>query len=186
MATGNFVLILTALTQELDATLLPDHVKIVFTGAGKINAAHVTTLELLANRPSVVLNYGTAGRIHQEISGLVEVASVVQRDMMTSPLAPRGVVPYDDQAHTLHSGQSGVRCGTGDSFVTSHDEWFVEKNVDLVDMELFAIAAVCDRMGVPWRSFKYISDDANHASSNAWEENVHRGQGLFLERLRTL
>ena len=47
-------------------------------------------------------------------------------------------------------------------------------------MELFALAAVCHRSGTPWRSFKFISDDANTESGNDWAANVRMGEQLFL------
>jgi hypothetical protein len=72
-----------------------------------------------------------------------------------------------------------VICATGDSFVTSRDPWLVEQGVDLVDMELFAIAAACERAGVSWRSFKYITDDANEDSGDHWEANVHQVNTLL-------
>ena len=42
-------------------------------------------------------------------------------------------------------GFDGVVCGTGDSFVTALDAWLTENAIDIVDMELFAIAHVCHR-----------------------------------------
>ncbi len=75
-------------------------------------------------------------------------------------------------------------CGTGDSFVTAIDPWLVENNVGVVDMELFAIAAVCHHHNVPWRSFKYITDDANDDAADHWNSNVADGQDLFWAVLR--
>jgi adenosylhomocysteine nucleosidase len=106
--------------------------------------------------------------------------------MNAEPLAPRGMTPFQEDRHSFVSGQSGVVCATGDSFVTSRDPWLVEQGVDVVDMELFAIAAACERAGVAWRSFKFITDDANEDSGDHWETNVHRGRDLFFEKLATL
>ena len=53
-------------------------------------------------------------------------------------------------------------------------------------MELFAIAAVAHEHNIPWRSFKYITDDANENAGNEWQKKVNHGQALFLEQLNKL
>src|SRR6201999_4276955 len=112
------ILVLTAIEDELDKARAPDNIEVIYTGVGKVNAASATTLALLALRPQLVINYGTAGKIHKMHKGLVEVAHVVQRDMMAMPLAPRGRTPFSSGLDRLSSGHGNVTCGTGDSFVT--------------------------------------------------------------------
>jgi len=51
-------------------------------------------------------------------------------------------------------------------------------------MELFAIATVAHQHGIPWQSFKYITDDANEESAKDWQAKVNHGQELFLEKLK--
>jgi adenosylhomocysteine nucleosidase len=157
----NKILVLTAIDDELDKARAPGGVEVIYSGVGKVNAASAATLALLALRPSLVINYGTAGKISEKLRGLVEVAHVVQRDMMAMPLAPRGRTPFSPDLDRLASGYGDVTCGTGDSFVTSSDPWLNENNIDIVDMELFAIAHVCQCRSVRWRAFKFITDDAN-------------------------
>lgn len=180
------ILVLTAVDDELDKARAPDGVEVIYTGVGKVNAASAATLALLVLRPSLVINYGTAGRINESLSGLLEVSDVIQRDMMAMPLAPRGRVPYSPELDRLSSGQTGVLCGTGDSFVTSVDPWLIENKVDIVDMELFAIAQVCQRHSLPWRAFKFITDDANDLAHQDWVANVRDGESLFWNALAQL
>lgn len=180
------VIIIAALPQELEASQVPRQVPVVFGGVGKINAAMATYEAITRFRPRLIVNFGTAGRINKQLKGLVSIASVVQRDMVTEPLAPRGRVPFSPEPHLLESGLDGSVCGTGDSFVTAHDPWLTDNGVDLVDMELFAIASVARRAGIPWLSWKFLSDDADGASGETWSDQVHRGQSLFLEQLHTL
>ena len=180
------ILVLTAIDDELDKARAPDGVEVIYTGVGKINAASAATLALLVLRPSLVVNYGTAGRINESLSGLLEVSDVIQRDMMAMPLAPRGRVPYSPELDRLSSGQTGVVCGTGDSFVTTADPWLIENKVDIVDMELFAIAQVCQRHSLPWRAFKFITDDANDLAHQDWVANVKDGESLFWDALTQL
>jgi adenosylhomocysteine nucleosidase len=72
----------------------------------------------------------------------------------------------------------------GRSFVTAHDPWFTRQGVDVVDMELYAIAHVCTQKGMQWRSLKFISDNANDDSSKDWQANVKKGQGLMVNWLQ--
>ena len=177
----NKILVLTAIDDELDKTRAPKGVGVIYTGVGKVNAASAATLALLVLRPKLVINYGTAGKIHKMHNGLVEVAHVVQRDMMAMPLVPRGRTPYSSNLDKLSSGFAGVTCGTGDNFVTSGDPWLGENQVDVVDMELFAIAHVCQRHTIPWRAFKFVAGDADH-----WVDDVGKGQDLFWDAVGAL
>jgi adenosylhomocysteine nucleosidase len=179
-------LVLTALASELDTARAPEGVEVVFTGVGKINTTMATLLAIQAQGPALVINYGTAGKINAKLRGLVEVAHVVQRDMIAEPLAPRGRTPYSPELDKLSSGQDGIICGTGDSFVTSVDPWLAANHVDIVDMELVAIAQVCQRQAVPWRAFKFITDDANDFAAEHWTANVADGQELFWDAVRHL
>ena len=68
---------------------------------------------------------------------------------MAMPLAPRGVTLLCEDQSILTSGHGFALCGTGDSLVTSSDPWLTLNKIDVVDMELFAIAHVCNRFSVP-------------------------------------
>ena len=171
--------LLVALPQELDATLIPN-IPVVYTGVGKVNAAMAAAQCIQQYRPRLLLNFGSAGRVRPGPQGLLEIGRVLQRDMLAEPLAPRGTTPFHQGPHALESGLSGLVCATGDSFVTGPDPWFSVQGVDVVDMELFALAAVCQRSSVPWRALKFVSDDANTESGNDWAANVRAGQTLFL------
>jgi adenosylhomocysteine nucleosidase len=174
------ILIVAALAEELD------HPGVLHTGVGKLNAAYTLTRQLQRGRPKLVVNYGTAGGLTTALAGLVEIRRVLQVDMEAEPLAPRGQTPFSPGPFQLDSGADGVVCGSGDRFVTAVDPWLLQHGVDVVDMELFAIASVCQREGIPWRSFKYISDHADRDSETSWQEHLRGGQQLFLERVREL
>ena len=45
-----------------------------------------------------------------------------------------------------------------------------------VDMELFAVAYVCQQEGIAWHSFKCISDHADRDSETSWQAHVQAGQ----------
>ena len=177
------ILVLTALDDELKKARAPENVEVIYTGLGKVNAASAATLSLLVLRPSLVINFGTAGGLNPLVQGLVEVSRVVQRDMLAMPLAARGRTPYSPEFDHFSSGREGVTCGTGDSFVTESDPWMTEQGIDVVDMELFAIAHVCVRHSIPWRAFKFISDQADEGAYEKWQANIASGEDLFWAKL---
>ena len=179
------LLIITALEAELKRDSLPSGVKIVYSGIGKINATLTSVRAIHEHKPARIINYGSVGKINPQCNGLLEIGKVIQRDMIAEPLAPRGQTPFSNRpSEFISSGQ--FICGSGDSFVTAADPWLQSKGVDVVDMELFAIALVASNHNIPWQSFKYITDDANENSGNDWQERVHHGQELFLQELKQL
>jgi adenosylhomocysteine nucleosidase len=176
------LLIITALESELKREALPSGVEIIYTGIGKINATITSIKAINQYSPKRILNFGTAGKIKPELHGLLEIGKVIQRDMQAEPLAPRGSTPFCIRPQEYLSTGEFI-CGSGDSFVTAHDPWLHSLGVDVVDMELFAIAAVAHDYQIPWQSFKYITDDANENSGEDWHAKVHHGQDLFLEKM---
>ena len=115
---------------------------------------------------------------------MYEIGEFVQRDMIAEPQAPRGTVPFSDPLLSdikTASPSMQVRCGTGDSFVMKPDPWFVTADIDCVDMEGYALAYVAQQYGIPFRSFKYISDMADENAADEWANNVAAGAEQFLE-----
>lgn len=179
-------IIITALTSELDASLLPEGVQIFYSGIGKLNAAITTFKAIAQTRPTRILNFGTVGAVAPHASGLIEIQRVVQRDMIAEPLAPRGQVPFCTRPYEYLSESGQYTCGTGDSFVMTKDPWFAANNVDVVDMELFAIAAIAHDHNIAWRSFKYVTDHTNEESGQDWQQKVRYGESLFIEKLNEI
>jgi adenosylhomocysteine nucleosidase len=176
------LLIITALESELKRESLPSGVEIAYSGIGKINAAITTIKAIHQYAPERILNFGTAGKIKPELQGLLEIGKVIQRDMDAEPLAPRGSTPFCARPQEYASTGQFI-CGTGDSFVTAYDRWLHSEDVDVVDMELFVIAAIAHEHRIPWQSFKYITDEANEDAGHEWHQKVNHGQDLFLEAL---
>jgi adenosylhomocysteine nucleosidase len=176
------LLIITALESELKRDVLPAGVEIIYSGLGKINAALASIKAIDQFSPRKIINFGTAGKINPKLEGLLEIGRVIQRDMMAEPLAPRGKTPFCNKPSEYFSSGKHV-CGSGDSFVTTTDLWLLEQGVDVVDMELFAIAAVASYSGIEWASYKFISDEANESSGQVWSSQVKNGQQLFADQL---
>ena len=150
-ASRNEIVILVALEEELPRnTLKSFHIE--YTGVGKINATF-KTLEIINEfSPTLIINYGTAGSLNNNLNGLCEVSKFLQRDMDASSLGFKyGETPFD-QISTITFGRSGFTCGSGDNFVTG----IPKLQTDLVDMEAYAIAKVCLLKKVNLICFKYI------------------------------
>ena len=158
--------------------------KIYYTGIGKINSARLTTELILATQPDLILNVGTAGCLHKKLLGEVfGIKEVIERDMIAEPLAPRGTVPLSDQLPVLESSFGTARCATGDSFVTSRDQWLLDNQVDLVDMELFAIAKVAAYYDVEWKSIKFASDLADENAAQHWNDSLEKANQKINEMI---
>lgn len=180
------ILLLVAIKNELEAISIPTRIPVAYTGIGKINAATVTQTAILQYQPQLIINFGTVGKINPELSDLVTIERVVQRDMNAEPLAPRGVTPFCSKPTEYRSQRGQYTCGTGDSFVTNIDPWLIDQKIDVVDMELFAIAAVAHQHQIPWLSFKFISDAADDNAGNEWHERINYGEELFMEQLKQI
>ena len=130
-------------------------------------------------RPKLIINYGTAGSLNKDVSGLVEATHFYQRDMDASPLGIKvGETPFED-SFKIHFGRDGLSCGTGDSFVTNTPELIT----DLVDMEAYALAKTCRNFGKDFVSYKYISDNGN---ADEWEKNCGKGVKEFKKLLNEI
>ena len=177
------MLILTALQEEIPT--LHQNEGVFVTGLGKVNATLHATRLILEHRPTLVVNFGTAGSVSKEYShGLVECTGFIQRDMDCSPLGfDKYVTPYEEGHYMI--GSPEIVCGTGDSFVTNPKNSGV--GVHIVDMEAYAIAKVCNELGVPFRCFKYISDKADENAGDDWFAFEHmKAEKLFIEQLDTI
>ena len=163
-------LFIAALKQETEGMDFFQHI-----GVGKINATF-NTLKLIEEiKPDLIINFGTAGAKKKDLSGLIECTRFYQRDMDVRSLNFKlGETPFDDINEIIISDE-GYSCGSGDSFV--HKQ--IEMNVDVVDMEAYALAKVCKLEGIDFKCFKFISDNADSNASLDWIENCKKGAKLF-------
>jgi adenosylhomocysteine nucleosidase len=146
-----------------EAAHVPDGLQVVVTGLGKTAAAVATTQALLeSDRDGVtVVNIGTAGALREGVAGLHEVGTVVNHDMNGDAIRALGYDPQDE----LVVGTSDVVLASGDVFVT--DPVVRERlatRAHLVDMEGYAVAFACARLGVPVRLVKHVSDNADESA----------------------
>ena len=181
-------LLLVALESEVPVTIT-ERWNVVFTGVGKINASYALMKALTSYRPSLLINYGTAGGITPQTKKVVQVGQVLQCDMDVRPLGVAlGSTPFDSCPASIELSASTpfsdslVRCGTADKFSDSPPELAC----DIVDMELYALAKIAWHENIPLMVFKYISDDADDKAAAQWKNNLPASVRAFEEMEPTL
>lgn len=175
------ILFVFALEQEVPNIKLDN---MLFTGIGKVNAAHKLTKYLCENpHIELVVNYGTAGRIEDVKRGeLIAVNRFIQGDYICD------LPGHEGEAITFMQWLPwSIRtCATHDRFIEGGLEYLQLRwshKVNCVDMEAYALAQVCSQMGKNFHCYKYISDDACEDASEDWSANVSNGEVLFTQIL---
>jgi adenosylhomocysteine nucleosidase len=183
------ILIVSALEVETQGKL--DDWDVIYTGVGKINAT-MTLVDRLTDynyvKPDLVINYGTAGSRKIKKKTLVDCTKFVQRDMDVTGLGfLRGETPFEQDPPVIIQPQNidfnpigrNATCGTGDCFVEDKSQYYGE----VVDMEAYALAKVCYNYGIPFISFKYITDGADEQAHEDWEANLADGIVEFQKKV---
>jgi len=188
------ILIVSALEVETQGQL--EDYRVLYTGVGKVNATFELTkvlqkahLHYMPPMPRLVINYGTAGSRELPIGELVDCTKFIQRDMDVTGLGfMKHQTPYESPNDMVVRSTSefnpigkNYTCGTGDSFVESLEKG--DSNIDVFDMEAYALAKVCRYYDVPFISFKYITDNADEHSPKDWEDNLGDGISKFKEKV---
>jgi len=181
--------LIMALINESKGLFEQADIPVHFSGIGKINATFTAFDVIQKTGCKTILNLGSAGSSYFAAHELVEVQTFVQRDMDVSPLGfDIGVTPMDLhfpaeihlESYFPHLPQ-GV-CGTGDNFETGQPR----VHCNLVDMEGYALAKVCKKLGVRLISVKYITDGANDTAHLDWEENLLLGAQKLLKLYQSI
>jgi adenosylhomocysteine nucleosidase len=176
-------LIVTALDMELPTLSTGP---IVFTGVGKIRAATALARYLAENEQiRRVINYGTAGGIRGVTKGkLYPVNRFIESDFRSCSVNLPNKVMIE--VPTWLDNTEHLCCSTQDHFVTDPtelDDVLYGNQVNLVDMESYALAYVCQQFSVDFHCYKYVSDDANETAPGEWIENVSSGEDQFIDLL---
>lgn len=178
-------LLVFALPQESQDVF--DGYEILYTGVGKVNAVYTLTRRLLQGKPGMVINLGTAGSARHKAGSVVNPTSFVQRDMDVTALGfVKFQTPFSKDPVRLTGGQraedfpDGI-CGSGDNFAAVVA---APVDYDVIDMEAYALALVCQREGVPFLCLKYISDGADESAATDWNAALHHTAEVLLAALK--
>jgi adenosylhomocysteine nucleosidase len=181
------VLFVAALPEESAA--LRGHVEVLHLGVGKVQAA-ATLAGHLAAHPEVqlVVNVGTAGALRpRRIGEVLEIGVVHQHDFDqpgVSAFIGRDVAGGPIELPGPHGADA--RLATGDRVVVDpHERSRLAQRADLVDMEGYAVAAVCARFGVTAWLVKAVSDGADAATTTSWPAALEQCSAALAAWART-
>jgi adenosylhomocysteine nucleosidase len=164
-------IIVFALKEEDDLPDFDNFVKI-YTGIGKVNASCKLMEAISRYNPQLIINFGTAGGVRYKKGDFVKCNSFVQLDMDCTKLGfKKYETPYENSIFL----ESPI-IGTSDSFVT-----FKNNDVDLVDMEAFALKKICDFKKIKFECYKYITDECDDLSKTDWFSNIKNANKHYLE-----
>lgn len=195
----------------VEGTFNGQHLVLMESGIGKVNAA-VGAVELIHKyKPDAMINTGVAGGIDARLKVMDIVAGerVAYHDVDCGPESELGQVQglplyYEANPQLLQAAMSiqpaettlhsGLIC-SGDQFIT--DKAQLQKIKDrypdglAVDMESGALAQVCYLYGVPFLSFRIISDTPGadqHFDQylNFWDTMADRSFGITASLLNAI
>ena len=177
-------LIVVALEEE--AAHLDDRYPVLVTGVGKVAAAVAVTRALATafatgERPSAIINVGTAGALRAGLLGTQEIKTVIQHDFDSPAIEALIGRAYGPP---IQLQDDGLVLATGDVFVSDPvTRERIAEHADLVDMEGYAIAAAAAAYDVPVRIIKHVSDQADDGAFKSWQATVDecaRALAVFL------
>ena len=158
----------------------------IVSGVGKIKASAATEYLLSHNKISQVLNFGMAGGIDDSVAigDIVNITGSYDHDEDLSAFGhekvKRELVTIGDFKHP-----QGI-CVSGDKFVNDYKE---SKDINrsynalCYEMELSAIALICNMHKVPVLSIKYISDKADENAEFDFDESLKNAANQFSDFL---
>jgi adenosylhomocysteine nucleosidase len=171
---------IVAMENEAEAVrrAVGDKYKIYISGIGKVNAA-AATQHAIFDGATEILNCGLCGAIDQnmKIGEVYEVKSAVEYDFDLAELNGTDVGVLNERRDAyipaMPKGifQSKI-LASGDRFTNSEDDFMLldRLNCSLRDMEGAAIAHICEKNNIQFRSLKAVSDV--------------RGQGLMISQYK--
>jgi len=144
-------------------------------GIGKINAASNLTEILWNEEPDVVINFGSCGNLKgHKVGGILQVGEVFN-DLDTQGLS---------ENPSIKLCNTGIKCFTTDTIYDSVHDRYTDSYLDMinkcniVDMECYALAQVCQQRGIEFQSYKWVSDDG---TPSTWEDNAKIGFETFTQ-----
>ncbi len=168
------ILISFALPEETPDFAASETVRVITTKVGKASAAYRLTKNILDFKPDIVINAGTAGTVKWNVGDIVVSRRFYDRDL--APLTIEGVVSEIEVGEALKIPSIiENRENFGDFVVNTGDDFVTDLSTvvgDVIDMEGFAQAVVCQSENIPFVSVKYITDIIGQNSVKVWNEKL--------------
>ena len=145
--------------------------EIVLTGIGKVAAAMSVTRAIIEQRPTSVLNVGTAGALHDGLEGVHVIGRVIEHDVDHAGLG--ALIHQELIGEIVLDADADTTLATGDAFVSdANQRAAIGQRAHLVDMEGFAVARACQQFEIPCRMVKVVSDTASEDAAATWQEQA--------------
>lgn len=175
-------LLVVALEEEAEHLHVSD-LPVLVTGVGKIRAAAALSALLARQRPSRIINLGTAGAVRAGLEGVRTIGRVLQHDFDNEAIFG---LTGENFGAPISLGGEGMTLGSGDVFVdsTAARGRLQARGIDLVDMEGYAIAFTAGQFGLPVTIVKAVSDEASEGAGATWRESVGLCAGHLGDWLR--
>jgi adenosylhomocysteine nucleosidase len=173
------------IAMECEAQCARPHLKegdrLIVCGIGKVNAAAAAQKAISEFGADIIVNAGLAGGFGAEMNPgeVYEVSSAVEYDFDLAKLNGTAVGVLDEydspylEAETVGLYPSRI-LATGDHFNDSEADYTLIRDdlgAGLRDMEGAAIAHVCKKNGVKFRSLKCVTNVAGRGSMTGQYEN---------------
>jgi adenosylhomocysteine nucleosidase len=149
-----------------------DGLRVVLTGPGKVAAATSIAAAIADERPSMVLNVGTAGALRPQHAGVHRIGRVIEHDLDHQAIEALTGLRFPNAIEL--DPESEIVLATGDVFVQDprvRDR--LAEHAHLVDMEGYAVARACLTFGVPCSMVKVVTDEASDEALESWKAAVH-------------
>lgn len=162
-----------------------DAFTLIETGIGKVNAAAVTQLVIFKENPDFVVNAGFSGGFRKNITigDIILVSEVIQYDIdQTVAGFKLGEIPGSGHVRLkltvpkelIEKYKTGT-CLTGDRVLADkkYGSWLSKKfHPSVIDMELGAIAQVCQLYKIKLISIKCPIDIVENEDISSWRDNM--------------
>ena len=154
----------------------------IVSGVGKIKASAATEHLLTRNNISKVLNFGMAGGIGTSVN-IGDIVNIIGSYDNDEDLSAFGHEKVKRQLISIDDFESpqGI-CVSGDKFINDYEESKEIKeryNALCYEMELSAIALICNMHEIPVISIKYISDKADENAEFDFDESLKNAANEF-------
>jgi len=171
------------MTEEDHNLLEKMGITLIMTGVGKLNAC-MAAMKSVAAGADWIINIGTAGSMTEPKGTVMQALGYAQRDVDATlimrtfvPDFPKFLIPFENDIVLRPKRLLNTDLVQGLVFTGDNTHGFTETNelypaFDCVEMEAYAIAKVCLDAGIPFDSFKFISDGAGENVGEEWNQNA--------------
>jgi adenosylhomocysteine nucleosidase len=174
-----------ALPEEVNHISSLLSIPIIYSGAGKINAA-IAAYKAFTNGYKEIINIGSCGSIKHSKGDIIKVGISFQ-DIDFTPLCPYGETLFESNSNEIRFDSSSLyNCFTTDYFYDHTQEFKYSKDYlnmiskcDIFDMECFAIAKICKEHNMKFSAYKWVSDNGDGSN---WKEDCK----INLEKIKSI